>query len=117
MNTEFAVHEWIPLVAISVGASIYVVRETLGLLGKSPGIKLLRDENSDLLRRNHELEETVQRHESLIEDLRRKVESLELTNQAAVLDALKRHELGAEHRHEQNQALLRRAVTALEEKA
>jgi hypothetical protein len=110
----YPVHEWLPLLAIGFAALVYVVREGLELLGKSPGAELLRKENGDLVRRNQELEETVARHERLIGELRTKVSDLERTNQAAVLEALKEHERGARSRHADTTALLERAVEALE---
>ena len=106
--------EWLPLALVGVAALVYAVRQALELMGLSPGSELLRTENADLLRRNGELEQTVARHENLLADLRRKVEDLEKTNQAAVLEALRNHEAGAMPRHAENQALLARAVNALE---
>lgn len=113
--------DWLPLVAIGLACAIYVVREGLELTGMSPGAELLRTENNDLSRRNRELEEAALRTESKVEqlkveitDLKGKVRDLEMTNQAAVLVALKKHEEGAEARHADTHALLTRAVSALE---
>lgn len=106
--------ELIPAVLVGVAALLYVVRQALELSGHAPGAELLRKENADLLRYNEELERTVGRLGTEVEDLRRKVAHLELTNQAAVLRALEKHEVGAASRHAENQALLKRAVAALE---
>jgi hypothetical protein len=113
--------EWLPLLLIAVAAATYIVREGLELTGRSPGAELLRIENGDLVRRNRELEESEARREQKISDLelevadlKLKVRDLEMTNQAAVLVALKEHEKGAKERHGENQALLQRAVDALE---
>lgn len=74
--------------------------------GWSRSSKTLRAENVDLLRRNTELEQTVQRHErtiaghqSTIARLETKVADLELRDQRAVLAALEMHESNAERRN------------------
>ena len=115
------VQEWVALAAVCTAALVYVAKEALELAGKSPGAELLRVENADLVRRNQELESNMARHELTIaaqakdiEILQSKVADLEKRDQAAVLEALKAHEAGAMKRHEENQALLQRAVNALE---
>lgn len=115
------VQEWLALVAVCAAALVYVAKEALELAGKSPGAELLRVENADLVRRNQELESNMARHELTIaaqakdiEILQSRVADLEKRDQAAVLSALKDHEVGAMQRHAENQALLTRAVTAFE---
>lgn len=103
-----------PLLLISIAAAVYVVKQGIEIAGVSPSANLLRIENADLVRRNHELEETVNRHAALIAELQREVEELRKTNQAAVLAALKDHEVGAKSRHGETTGLLSRAVNALE---
>lgn len=87
--------EWLPLALVGIAALVYAVRTALELTGKSPGAELLRKENADLLRRNGELEQTVQRHEALIASLQKQCDDLKRSDQAAVLVALKEHEFGA----------------------
>lgn len=66
--------------------------------GWSRSSKNLRRENTDLLRRNGELESTVVRHEAEIASLTSQVELLKARDQVAVLAALERHEVSAERR-------------------
>lgn len=102
------------MVMIAVAAVAYVIREGLELTGRSPGAALLRVENSDLIRRNQELEAKVGRLETQVGEMQTKIRDLEMTNQAAVLAALTRHEEGARERHTITTELLTRAVDALE---
>lgn len=81
----------------------------------------LRTENTDLLRRNSELEATTSRHEDTIRKqgeqiirLEEQVRALEKLDQSAVLEALRTHEKGAKARHDVTTGLLARAVDALE---
>lgn len=107
----------IPELVIGFAALSYVVRQVLELTGRAPGAERLRRENEDLVRREKELEATIARHEEQIADLKLKVAQLEMTNQAAVLDALVRHETNAGERFKKQESLLRRAVEALESPA
>lgn len=73
--------------------------------------KTLRRENEDLVRRNRGLEETVARHEQTILEqagkiaaLDAKVVELEKRDQAAVLEAIERHEASAAVRHTESAA-------------
>jgi Mg2+ and Co2+ transporter CorA len=73
--------------------------------GWSRSSKTLRRENTDLLRRNGELEATIVRHETEISGnkdeiarLAAQVDLLKSRDQEAVLAALERHEVSAERR-------------------
>lgn len=76
------------------------LREIADFRGWSRSSRTLRVENTDLLRRNAELEGTVSRHEAQIADLDGQVKDLRSRDQAAVLTELKRHEDGAEGRND-----------------
>jgi len=80
----------------------------------------LRVENTDLLRRNDELEATVARHETTlvinsnrIAALEQTIRDLEKLDQTAVLKALKDHEIGAIGRAQATHVLQREMNTAL----
>ena len=75
--------------------------------GWSRSSKVLRAENTDLLRRNGELEQTVERHTDTIAEQERRLISLEAKleevkarDQEAVLLALQSHEIHADARHQ-----------------
>ena len=91
--------EWIPLVSLAVAALVYTLRQGLEIAGKSPSANILRAENVDLVRRNKELEASLERHEVLIADLQREVDNLRKTNQEAVLRAIQQHEIDASTRY------------------
>jgi predicted RNase H-like nuclease (RuvC/YqgF family) len=108
-------------VLIMVGILGYLIDRFADARGWSRTSKTLRRENEDLVRRNAELEEAVKRLDGELTRLKAQVEDLKRRDQTAVLVALKEHELGAKHRHSENQdlhkanqALLQRAVNALE---
>lgn len=82
-----------------VGIAVKTVMEGKGWTRSS---KLLREENADLIARNHTLEEDRNERIAIeitlnarIEALELKVHDLESRDQAAVLDQLKAHEIGA----------------------
>lgn len=90
--------------------------------GWSRSSKVLRAENTDLLRRNVELDATVKRHEATIvtQDsrilvLEAKLEELKQRDQAAVLYALEKHELQAESRTERVANLLAEIRNAVQQ--
>lgn len=85
----------------------YILDKLIDKMGWSKSGKVLREENVDLLRRNTELESTVERHEITIEKqdtqlsmLEERVRELEVRDQKAVLEALRDHEVSAEARYE-----------------
>lgn len=108
-----------------VGVAIKSIGEGRGWFRSAAS---LRVENTDLIRRNSELEATVARHEATIaanvlsiQDLTSQVKLLEKLDQSAVLAALKDHELGAETRAKRTHDLqaestdiLNRIATVLE---
>ena len=109
--------ELIGVLAVTFAALAYGIRETLDLMGKSPSSRRLRDENVDLIRRNRELEETIDRLGRRVNELEGKTAELERTNQAAVLKAIERHEVNAAARNEKTAAVLERIATSLEARA
>jgi ABC-type uncharacterized transport system permease subunit len=93
-----------------VGVIVGRVGEGRGWFKSAAG---LRSENTDLLRRNGELEATTLRHEETIRAqgekivrLEEQVRSLEKLDQTAVLVALRDHEIGATARAEETHRLL-----------
>jgi hypothetical protein len=93
-------------IILIVGFMAILVDRILDANGWSRSSKVLRVENTDLVRRNKELEETVARHEKEIAALSGQVELLRQRDQTAVLDALERHELNAERRADRTSSLL-----------
>lgn len=98
------------LVVGIVGVAITRVGEGRGWFKSAAG---LRTENTDLLRRNSELEATTARHEETIRGqgekivrLEEQVRALEKLDQSAVLEALKTHEKGAVGRAVETHRLL-----------
>lgn len=82
-----------------VGVVITRVGEGRGWFKSAAG---LRTENTDLIRRNDELEATTRRHEETIRGqgeqiirLEEQVRALEKLDQSAVLEQLRAHEVGA----------------------
>lgn len=101
-----------------VGVVVTRVGEGRGWFKSAAG---LRTENTDLLRRNQELEDTVGRHSDTIRvqgeqiiRLEEQVRALEKLDQSAVLQALQDHEAGAIQRAETTHGYLERISTALE---
>lgn len=101
------------LTTIGFAALAYTLRELLDLLGKSPRQARLREENSDLLRRNGELDAEVKtlhaevaRLEAEVVGLRGEVGEFKKRDQKAVLDAISRHEVDADRRAAETVALL-----------
>lgn len=85
------------IIAFFVGV---VLDRVADVRGWSRSSKALRTENSDLIRRNGELQQDVLRHEDEILRLKTQVADLERTNQAAVLTEIKLHETNAAVRFE-----------------
>lgn len=85
------------IIALFVGVALDRLADGRGWSRSS---KTLRRENEDLVRRNGELEQTVDRHEEKIVRLEAQVAELERTNQAAVLVEIKLHETNAAVRFE-----------------
>lgn len=103
-----------------VGVVVTRVGEGRGWFKSAAG---LRTENTDLVRRNDELEATTRRHEETIRvqgeqivRLEEQVRALEKLDQSAVLQALKDHELGAIARADTTHSYLERITVALETK-
>lgn len=103
-----------------IGVAITRVGEGRGWFRSAAG---LRVENTDLLRRNSELEETIARHEialaandSRILVLEQTIRDLEKLDQSAVLQALKDHEKGAIARADVTHSYLARILVALQSK-
>ena len=101
-----------------VGVAISRIGEGRGWFKTAAG---LRTENTDLLRRNTELEATVSRHEDTIRGqgeqiirLEEQVRALEKLDQSAVLQALRDHESGAIARASETHSYLERITVALE---
>ena len=93
-----------------VGITVKTVMEGKGWTRSS---KLLRDENQDLISRNNTLEQDRSDRiaqevllNARIETLEAKVRDLESRDQAAVLAALRAHEVGAEKRADETHRLL-----------
>jgi outer membrane murein-binding lipoprotein Lpp len=100
-----------------VGITVKTLMEGKGWTRSS---KLLREENADLIARNHTLEEdrndriaTEITLNSRIDALEAKVRDLESRDQAAVLQALRDHELGAINRAEETHRLLQESTVQL----
>ena len=110
-------HEWFPLFALAVAALVYTIRQALEISGKSPSANILRAENVDLVRRNQDLEDTLVRHEVLIADLQREVESLRKTNQEAVLKAVQLHEADSAARYRQHHEWIMEVVKSFRDAA
>lgn len=91
---------------VTVGAALaaiaYVVDRVMDARGWSRSSKNLRRENEDLVRRNTELEETVERHESEIARMRAQIGELEKTNLASAIAEIRGHETSALLRHKEN---------------
>ena len=92
-------------IVLAAGVLGYLVDRVIDSRGWSRSSKTLRRENEDLVRRNGELEQTVERHEETIADqktrldmLEGKVRDLERNDLAAVLRAIEAHESSAERR-------------------
>lgn len=83
---------------IMVGILGVIVDRLADARGWSRSSRRLREENSDLLRRNAELEDTVKRHQSEIDRLKAHVAELEKTNVAAVSAQMAAHEKAASER-------------------
>lgn len=92
---------WLQVLIIALLAAAYFADRIGQGLGLAPSQKLLRAENEDLIRRNKELEETVLRHESEIQILRAQIADLKATDQRAVIELLREHEVRAAERGEQ----------------
>lgn len=101
-------------VLIIAGLLGYLLDRLADSRGWSRSSKTLRLENEDLVRRNSELEQTVSRHESLIASLQQQVSDLKRSDQAAVLVALKDHEVGAVERAKKTHELQAETNTALD---
>jgi len=106
------------LVVGIVGIVVTRIGEGRGWFKSAAG---LRSENTDLLRRNDELEATTRRLEETIRTqgeqlirLEEQVRALEKLDQSAVLQALKDHEKGAIGRAEETHRLLGRIADVLE---
>lgn len=100
-----------------LGVVITRVGEGRGWFRSAAG---LRSENTDLVRRNGELEATTVRHEETIRAqgeqilrLEEQVRALEKLDQSAVLQALKDHEKGAIVRADETHRLLEASTTQL----
>jgi len=100
-----------------VGITIKTLMEGKGWTRSS---KLLREENADLIARNHTLEEDRNDRIAIeitlnarIDALEAKVRDLESRDQAAVLQALRDHELGAIGRAEETHRLLQESTVQL----
>lgn len=93
-------------VVLLLGMAGVVLDRLADARGWSRSSKALRLENTDLLRRNHELETTVARHVTEGARLTAQVETLQARDQAAVLSALERHEVSAERRAATTSGLL-----------
>lgn len=100
-----------------VGVVITRVGEGRGWFKSAAG---LRTENTDLVRRNDELEQTTRRHEETIRvqgeqiiRLEEQVRALEKLDQSAVLEALRDHEKGAIGRAEETHRLLGESTSQL----
>ena len=100
------------------GVAIARIGEGRGWFRSAAG---LRTENTDLIRRNHDLEQSVARIDfdlsaanKKILMLERSIRDLEKLDQSAVLQALKDHEVGAVGRAERTHELLAKIVVALE---
>jgi len=94
-------------IAIAFAALAYIVERSLDALGWSRSSRTLRQENEDLVRRNKELDQEVERlkgelarHESDIAGLRTQVTDLSQRDQGAVLRSIEDHERSAGVRHE-----------------
>lgn len=105
------------LIAGIIGVAITRVGEGRGWFKSAAG---LRTENTDLLRRNHELEAAVARHEITLaaNDVRilaleQTIRDLEKLDQSAVLEALRAHERGAIGRAEETHRLLGESTSQL----
>lgn len=99
------------IVAGLVGVGVKTFLEERGITHTS---KLLRAENNDLLRRNAELESSIERLDRRLREqdiliseqaanivvLNEKMQELAKRDQEAVLRALERHEVAAERRYE-----------------
>jgi len=103
------------------GVAIARIGEGRGWFKSAAG---LRTENTDLLRRNADLEATVARHEIQLAEndtniarLEKSVRELEKRDQAAVLKALSDHEVGAIGRAQASHVLLSTANVLLERMA
>ena len=106
------------LIAVIVGAVVARVAEGRGWFQSAAG---LRTENTDLIRRNAELEETIARHNielaantAKIAVLEAAIHELEKLDQSAVLKALKDHEVGAVGRAERTHELQTETNAALD---
>lgn len=93
-------------IVIVAGILGYIVVRGTEALGWSRSSGALRRENEDLLRRNTDLEQTVERHEREIVRLSALVDDLQKRDQAAVLEQLRAHEANAEKRHARSVAVL-----------
>lgn len=92
--------------AVGLAAVAYVCDRVLDATGWSRSSRTLREENEDLVRRNNELDQMVDR---LGEDLKRmdgEVQTLRKTDQSAVLASLRDHEAQAGIRHERTLSVL-----------
>lgn len=92
---------------IIFAALAYVTREALDAMGLSRSSRTLRIENEDLVRRNKEIDHDFGRlkvaHDTLdieVKALRIQVSELQKRDQAAVLNAIEKHEAAAGARHE-----------------
>lgn len=100
--------------ALVAALGVYLVDRALELTGKSRSAKTLRSENDDLVRRNGELEGTVQRLEAKIVALEARVDELaKVPDQTTVLDALVAHEEDSERRAQETGPKLDTAVGLL----
>lgn len=100
-----------------IGVVVTRVGEGRGWFRSAAG---LRAENTDLVRRNDELQATTSRHEETIRvqgeqivRLEEQVRALEKLDQSAVLQALKDHEKGAIGRADETHRLLEASTTQL----
>jgi len=101
-----------------VGVAITRIGEGRGWFRSAAG---LRTENTDLIRRNHDLEQSVARIDfdlsaanKKILMLERSIRDLEKLDQSAVLKALKDHEVGAVGRAERTHELQTETNAALD---
>lgn len=117
----FGGHIEVTDLVLIVAVGVYLVDRAVDALGWSRTSRTLRSENTDLVRRNNELEEKVARMDAQLADQAVQIKAMEVRivelqarDQAAVIQRLDNHETQANQRHEATIMVLDRIAEVLQ---